>query len=52
MYLGILPPLRLYGPAPSGINHFYTNTAEQATYITDGSAAAISYTPYFTFDRS
>ena len=38
----------LYGPN-SCTNHVYTNTPEIATYITDGSGSAISYTPYFTY---
>ena len=39
----------IYGPPPSCVNHYYTNTAELATYITDGSANSITYTPYFTY---
>lgn len=39
----------IYGPPPAGINHYYTNTPEITTYITDGSGNAITYRPYFTY---
>ena len=39
----------IFGPPPAGINHYYTNTAELATFITNGSSSAISYTPSFTY---
>eukprot|EP00043_Microstomoeca_roanoka_P006639 m.64551 g.64551 ORF g.64551 m.64551 type:complete len:1035 (+) comp13499_c0_seq1:75-3179(+) len=39
----------LYGPPPAPIHHHYSNTAEQAIYITRGDGQAITYTPRFTY---